>query len=135
MERKRVNFIGGLIFASIFAYSFFKYNSDIKALKSKMLFSKGIVKKTKIGKSNYFIIYDFNYLTKSYSEHKSIFGIVSFSDANKFLVGKSFPLIISEEDPENNDLLIFKEDFEKYNLVYPDSLKWVCDSLKLKDCN
>jgi len=94
---------------------------------------EGTVEGTKIGKFNYFISYSFNYQSKSYFKLKSSF-TASFDGVNNFLVGKKFPLILSKKNIDNNELLIFKEDFERYGLVYPDSLKWVCDSLKLDNC-
>jgi hypothetical protein len=50
------------------------------------------------------------------------------------LVGKQFPIIYLKEDESVNYLLILKSDFDKFNLPYPDSLKWVCDSLKIDKC-
>ena len=50
------------------------------------------------------------------------------------LVGKQFPIIYLKENEKRNDILIFKSDFDKFNLPYPDSLKWVCDSLKIDKC-
>jgi hypothetical protein len=52
----------------------------------------------------------------------------------KKLVGKQFPIIYLKEDESVNDILIFKSDFDTYNMPYPDSLKWVCDSLKIDKC-
>jgi hypothetical protein len=50
------------------------------------------------------------------------------------IVNRTFPVIYLKDDEKVNHILIFKKDFEDYNLKYPDSLKWVCDSLKLDDC-
>jgi hypothetical protein len=37
---------------------------------------------------------------------------------------KKFPVILSSKDPSKHHILIFWSDFSKYNLPFPDSLKW-----------
>ncbi len=37
---------------------------------------------------------------------------------------KKFPVILSSKDPSKHRILIFWSDFAKYNLPFPDSLKW-----------
>jgi hypothetical protein len=39
------------------------------------------------------------------------------------LMGKTFPIIYDENDPENSSILILKRDFAEFNLTQPDSLK------------
>jgi hypothetical protein len=46
------------------------------------------------------------------------------------LIGKKFPVIYDTTNPENNHMLIFPDDFNDWNLPFPDSLKWV---LKFND--
>lgn len=46
------------------------------------------------------------------------------------LLGKELPLAYFPNNPEVHKLLLFPEDFNEYNLVMPDSLKWV-EKLKL----
>lgn len=73
------------------------------------------------------IIYTFHekeYLTST--------GIGSF-EAKK-LINRKFPIVYLEGKDEINKILIFKQDFDLYEFQYPDSLKWLCDSLKLEDC-
>jgi len=41
------------------------------------------------------------------------------------LIKRNFPVIYNSKDPSKNDLLIFPSDFEKYDLIFPDSLIWV----------
>ena len=36
-----------------------------------------------------------------------------------------FPVIYNEKHPEKNQILVFPNDFESFNLPFPDSLKWV----------
>jgi hypothetical protein len=42
-----------------------------------------------------------------------------------FFLQRSFPVIYDPIDPSNNQILITKDDFESYKVVYPDSLDWV----------
>lgn len=44
---------------------------------------------------------------------------------SKFVFNRKFPVIYNTHDPRKNDLLIFPSDFEKYNVVFPDSLNWI----------
>jgi hypothetical protein len=38
---------------------------------------------------------------------------------------KEFPVMYSSQNPDNNQLLIFPEDFYQYHISFPDSLNWV----------
>ena len=40
------------------------------------------------------------------------------------LVGKTFPIIYSARYPGKPRLLLLRHDFRRYNLAFPDSLKW-----------
>ncbi len=97
MKSKTMKLIGGGILIIILAYSLIKYKSNVQDLKNQMFFTTGKIESTQIGKSNYFIIYRFNYQNELYSEYKSIFG-TSFKKANSFLVGKSFPVLVSKKN-------------------------------------
>ncbi len=46
----------------------------------------------------------------------------------EMLKGKLLPVIYDPENPENAKMLISKFDFEKFDRVRPDSLKWLCSS-------
>ncbi len=49
------------------------------------------------------------------------------------LVGKQFPVIYDPDKPTNSQMLISKFDFNQIDLVQPDSLAWLCDSLGICD--
>lgn len=42
-----------------------------------------------------------------------------------FFLRRKFPVIYDSIDPDNNQILITKNDFESYNVIYNDSLDWV----------
>ena len=133
MQKKVINVVGGSILILAFIYSFYNSHRHVDDLRKERIITNAIVTGTKTGKSNRFITYRFNYKKGTFDESKGA-SPFSFSEINRFLVGKPFPLIVSKTDMAVNDLLITKSDFEKYNLAYPDSLKWLCDSLKLSEC-
>ncbi|MDI3321555.1 hypothetical protein [Pinibacter soli] len=39
--------------------------------------------------------------------------------------GQYFPVIYNREKPEECDILVFRWDFERYKMQYPDSIQWV----------
>lgn len=47
------------------------------------------------------------------------------TDRTYIFEGKTFPVAYDSTNPKNNELLLTKDRFEKYNLIFPDSLKWV----------
>jgi hypothetical protein len=44
--------------------------------------------------------------------------------------GRPFPVMYYPSNPENNELLVLPENFEKYNMAYPDSLEWIIDEFE-----
>jgi hypothetical protein len=45
------------------------------------------------------------------------------------LKNKQLPVLYLKEDEDSNELLFLKKDFADFKKPYPDSLKWICDSL------
>lgn len=39
--------------------------------------------------------------------------------------GQYFPVIYNKQNPEECEILVFRWDFERYKLLYPDSIQWV----------
>ncbi len=56
-----------------------------------------------------------------------------YSDVEKFIVGKTFPVVYNPNSPHSNHLLIRKKDFEQFNVPFPDSMKWVLQYFKKED--
>jgi hypothetical protein len=44
--------------------------------------------------------------------------------------GRNLVLVILPSDPSLCELLVTHDDFERYNIAYPDSLKWIRHTLK-----
>jgi hypothetical protein len=49
----------------------------------------------------------------------------SFCPYNTLFVGHSFPVAYSLKNPEHHEMLLQPADFERYDLSFPDSLKWI----------
>lgn len=139
MERNKI--IGTAIFwggITIMALAFYlKGHYDVKRQKNKILekytIVKGIVREyssdgAKHGSS---VKYSFGYNNELYyaSSSGSSFFSEKYFDLQSFLIGKSFPVILSVKDPTLNQILIIPEDFELYNIPFPDSLQWVKEKL------
>jgi hypothetical protein len=43
----------------------------------------------------------------------------------QYFIGKTFPLVYSKNDFKNNKILVIRKDFERFDVDFPDSLKWV----------
>ena len=92
----------------------------------------GTVTGTKLIKGLY-ITYSYEVDSNTYTGLTTAKGI-SNDKIYKYLAGKKFPLIYDSLDFYNSNILFLENQFKSQNLDYPDSLKWVCDSLRLKDC-
>ncbi|WP_343675078.1 hypothetical protein [Chitinophaga sp.] len=49
---------------------------------------------------------------------------IAMRNADVFL-GKSFPVVYEKGNPSNFRMLMLPEDFQKFDMPYPDSLNWV----------
>jgi len=74
--------------------------------------------------TEYNLFYNFNLEGKTY-EH-----FLTTTNQNfEKLIQQSFPIIFYKKNPEYNQILITQDDFKKYDLSYPDSIKRLVDSL------
>ncbi len=65
-------------------------------------------------------LYSFSFNSKGYFGSKYMSSAINYAS----FLNTEFPVIFDSLDPKRNEMLIFKEDFEEFGLVYPDSLKW-----------
>jgi hypothetical protein len=77
------------------------------------------------------IKYRFSYNNKTFNSKSSGTSFFSnrYSSLQSFIDGKKFPVIFNKKDPEMNQMLIIPDDFEFYNMPFPDSLQWVKEKL------
>lgn len=105
-----------------FLISLFIWKSGQQNLNQRQKISIGTIESIspspKIG--NYCNYY-FDVLEKRYSGSVKLFSKEEVCDQ---LLGKKFPVIYDSLDVQNNHILILKEHFRKYEMVYPDSLVW-----------
>ncbi len=118
--------MGYLFIIGFLIYLYFNAKQDQVLLRSKGKIGVALITGYKYIKGLN-IIYTFHK-----KEYVTSTGIGS-SKAKK-LINRKFPILYIEGKEEINKILIFKQDFELYEFQYPDSLKWLCDSLKLEDC-
>ena len=93
-------------------------------LETKGIWGVGVIKGTRLIR-NIRIVYIFNnkeYITSS--------TILNDSDISS-LENKQLPVLYLKEDKDSNELLFLKKDFADFKKPYPDSLKWICDSLNI----
>ncbi len=71
--------------------------------------------------------YDFEYNSKEYKKSGNSNGKASDYEAlYKYIINKTFPVIINKINPQDySKILVVPEDFQEYELQFPDSLKWL----------
>ncbi|PLK43911.1 hypothetical protein [Emticicia sp. TH156] len=129
--RKRLNWTK-IIGISFFIIMFFISIREAVTLEKHKKITTGTITGSKLIKGLY-ISYTYKIGSETYSGLTTAKGISS-DDINKYLVGRKFPLIYDSLDFNKSDILFLANEFKALKIDYPDSLKWVCDSLKLKDC-
>ena len=86
-----------------------------------------IVGKQNDYRDNFYPVYRYTVANIEYS------GTYSGSKSNSYWVdyeGKYFPVVYSTINPDKSILLISPDDFDRFGIVFPDSLNWVKDKLK-----
>jgi len=66
---------------------------------------------------------------KFYINNKEFTGNKTYSEIDEFkckdFIGKGFAIAYDSVSTSNNEILITKEDYQRYGIPYPDSLQWV----------
>jgi hypothetical protein len=83
--------------------------------------------------SNYRMKYLFTVNQKQYAKEAGVpCTYLSESLLKKKMVGLHLPVIYNPNDPDNNYLLALESTYKEYDMVMPDSLKWVNSFLNCK---
>jgi hypothetical protein len=91
-------------------------------LMTKGVWGVGVIKGTRLIR-NIRLVYIFN-------DKEYVTGSTILSDSDILaLKNKPLPILYLKEDEDSNELLFLKKDFADFKKPYPDSLKWICDSL------
>ena len=107
-----------LVIAAFVFAGYFNSRQEEKLKNNHKTTSGHITKIAKHPKQQYNLEYEFFVDSK---KHTGSYSIVEF---NNVFEDKNFPVIYDPSDPEENEMLVFYEDFEKYSEVYPDSIRW-----------
>jgi hypothetical protein len=95
-----------------------------KSLRQKKILVSGICNDIRPAGNHVTIRY--NFVTQKKRYHKDRFAIrqetASFRELRSLIVGKRFPVIYDSTRFRNSRMLIFREDFLKFDCVIPDSL-------------
>jgi hypothetical protein len=58
-------------------------------------------------------------------KHGSTASSSKYESIKNIIVGKRFPVIFNRDEISFNEILIMPEDFNNYDMAFPDSLAWV----------
>lgn len=121
MQKKRVKIYfwlsAILLFILLVIWNITNYNKELK--KNGIILNAQIIDIVHIYRGSPNFKYNFFYNNKIYIQE----GGSGIRKKNLF-IGKYFPVIFSPKS-KNSELLISPEDFEKFDIPFPDSLKWV----------
>lgn len=120
-KNKYVKFLILLLVPIAIWYSIFMHEKSIK--KNQCFSVARIVKLTKGFKGNYSYTYEFLDRNKAIINNKSYLNL----KYNPVFVNKFFLVVYNCDKPMIHDVLIREKDYQKYNLIFPDSLRWVCN--------
>ena len=118
----------GLILIGVFLcfYIFGKIRTN--EIKTHLRLCNGYVYETSIQHRGWVnLAYEFQVNGKRFKELK-VLGVPSTH--RKMFLDRNFPVVYSLDNIDFNDMLIVPEDFQKYNISFPDSLNWVIKYLK-----
>ena len=114
-------FILIIVFFFVIAFRSNKLDND---LKKNGVITKGKIFKATHGKNTMKFLY-YNFIDEKGLTHENSIGVELKN--KEYFIGRSFPVVFLPEDAENNCLLVTRQYFEIYGIVFPDSLNWVDD--------
>lgn len=121
-SKKTAIFIGSLLTFLIVFY-FVSGKRKIPVENSKLV--KGMVTSVKAQKGLKLIQYTFSLNETKYSG-EDLQNICV--ELGREIIGKEFAVIYDKYDPNTSSILISKKSFDKYDVSFPDSLKWVIET-------
>jgi hypothetical protein len=124
-KRRIIGIALTMLIMSFFLYQFIMAPLKIEQLKSNKIITIGIVTGTSNNHRN----------TGGGLEYKFFVGNIEHQGSTAYssllpsfcesLIGRSFPVIYSSKKISNNEILLTKYRFGLYDLIQPDSLKWI----------
>jgi hypothetical protein len=126
-NNKRISNIAFIIIIiSLLLFYTWRANNRKNIIKSDIEFRIGKVIKTSTTHRGAVTI-EYSFFYNSLFQNDQALGI--FSGLRDYFLNKTFPVVFSKKKPGVNEMLILPKDFERYNLQYPDSLRWVTELL------
>ena len=115
----------------VIVYSLLQYlhQRKIKNITKAKSFSVGHILETRTMASRGFVVF-YSFKLNEYDTGGGDITKGQVSELGSLAFVRSFPVIYNGKDPSENDILIFPDDFSKYNLPFPDSLKWVVETIE-----
>lgn len=116
-----------IIFFIVVIIIIFNSNYRINLISESPSITTGIIYNEKYGNGGWlYLYYSFEVNGKiNYGKKTTPYG-----NKEGFFNRKQFPVIYKEDQINLNDLLIEPKDFKKYDLDFPDSLKWILPHLQ-----
>ena len=129
MSRVSIWFVIGFILLFVYLISHLNNKRNVQMISKSPSFSIATINSFRYEKGKALLAeYYFNVNGKTFKNAK---GDGRFEKIGKFILNRSFPVIYNSNDPDKSAMLIFRSDFEKFNLAFPDSLVWVERKLSL----
>lgn len=113
-----------LMILGVVLLSLYAIYSRRSLLKNKSIENAIIYEINKPAKGTFSALYGFKHNNEIYKGSYSIPEMRSNSDKYK-LIGRYFPVVYDSSSPNNNFLLLTKDDFKEFEVHYIDSLNWV----------
>jgi len=109
----------------LFMYGLYKKND----IKESFEISVARISKTHESSRGYLgYEYEFFFKNEKYTNSGILF--TSYYAFNEIFINKFIPVVFSKKNPNNSELLLQINDFEEYNMTYPDSLNWLLEIQK-----
>jgi hypothetical protein len=123
MSRLSIWIVVGFILVFAYFISYLNNTRNVQVITKSPSFSIARITSFRYEKGKALLAeYNFDVNGKSFTSAK---GDGRFEKIGNFILHRSFPVIYNSIDPNKSAVLIFKSDFEKFNIAFPDSLMWV----------
>jgi len=123
LNKVKDSVLGIIIISIIVLVAINKRKKNKKEIQADMQFTSGKIMKSSMShRGGVKIEYIYYYNNIEYQDEETM-GI--YSGLKDVFPNKYFPVVFSGSQPQINQMLILPEDFDRYNLKYPDSLNWI----------
>lgn len=112
-----------VVIGSVYLIGRWEFNDFKKKISENPAFTTGIIKEVEYkGKRGFVVTYSFEVDSRFYT---SDVNGGRYRGVRNVIKGKTFPVIYNGKSPEINAMMIVPDDFEDYDVQFPDSLFWI----------